>query len=408
MRVSTDMTFTAVARCTALIATLLFTVLVTVPARAQGALSFDEQLGSVQGWRVGYSKGLAGCFASASFTDGTSIWIGYGVKLQFYIAFTNAKWRNIETGKTYQLTAVPRNYRRWNGSFLGFERAGERGVIISNLKQNFLLDFARAPGMALNAGRTQLAQLSLAGSRVALTRVLDCQRDRSVQANADANANSAKAARPELPKTRKAGSGTGFFVTASGHVLTNHHVAGNCSSLTVSQLGQPTQTAKLVASDQRNDLALLSTDLKPAAVPTFRTRARLGENIAVFGFPLAGLLASGGNFTLGNITALAGLADDSTQYQISAPVQPGNSGGPLLDKSGSVIGVVVSKLNVLGVAKQTNDVAQNVNFAIKAATASNFLETNGVTITARDDVEDLAPADLADKAKLFTVKVLCR
>ena len=211
-----------------------------------------------------------------------------------------------------------------------------------------------------------------------------------------------------MPKARKAGSGTGFFVTTGGHVLTNHHVAGNCTSLTVSQLGQPTRPAKLVASDQRNDLALLSTDLKPSAVPTFRTRARLGENIAVFGFPLAGLLASGGNFTLGNITALAGLADDSTQYQISAPVQPGNSGGPLLDKSGSVIGVVVSKLNVLGVAKQTNDVAQNVNFAIKAATAANFLETNGVAITARDDVKDLDPADLADKAKLFTVKVLCQ
>jgi S1-C subfamily serine protease len=73
----------------------------------------------------------------------------------------------------------------------------------------------------------------------------------------------------------------------------------------------------------------------------------------VYGFPLTGALASGGNVTTGNITALAGLGDDSRFLQISAPVQPGNSGGPLLDRNGSVVGIVVSKLNALGVASRT-------------------------------------------------------
>ncbi len=101
---------------------------------------------------------------------------------------------------------------------------------------------------------------------------------------------------------------------------------------------------------------------------------RQGEDIVVYGFPLPGVLSSGGNVSTGNVTALTGLGDDSRFLQISAPVQPGNGGGPLLDRSGNVVGVVVSKLNALSVASATGDVPQNVNFAIKASVALAFLE----------------------------------
>jgi serine protease Do len=134
----------------------------------------------------------------------------------------------------------------------------------------------------------------------------------------------------------------------------------------------------------------------------------LGEGVAVFGFPLSGLLATSGNFTLGNITALAGLLDDSRMMQLSAPVQPGNSGGPVLDQSGNIVGVVVSKLNVLSVAARTNDLAQNVNFAIKTTIALNFLEANGVTPLKSGPGQTLVPADLADKARSFSVFVECQ
>jgi serine protease Do len=95
-----------------------------------------------------------------------------------------------------------------------------------------------------------------------------------------------------------------------------------------------------MAHDAANDLALIKVEMHTTAFASFRSGVRLGEGVAVFGFPLAGLLARSGNFTLGNVTAVAGLGDDTRILQISAPVQPGNSGGPLLDYSGNVVGVI--------------------------------------------------------------------
>ena len=97
-----------------------------------------------------------------------------------------------------------------------------------------------------------------------------------------------------------------------------------------------------------------------------------------FGYPLSQVLATSGNFTAGIVTALAGIGDDSRFYQISAPVQPGASGGPLLDENGNLIGVVSSKLNFLSEIKNAGDIPQNVNFAIKASVVANFLQDNAV------------------------------
>jgi len=157
------------------------------------------------------------------------------------------------------------------------------------------------------------------------------------------------------PETEATSSGTGFFVFLPGYVLTNRHVIDGCRTATVSRPGYPTSDARIIAVDATNDLALLTTSLGKKMVPPFRIGVRVGESIFVYGFPLAGLLSSSGNFTVGNITSVAGLGDDSRILQISAPVQPGNSGGPLLDKSGNVVGIVVSKLNALRLAQVTDD-----------------------------------------------------
>ena len=93
--------------------------------------------------------------------------------------------------------------------------------------------------------------------------------------------------------------------------------------------------------------------------------------------------------------------------QISAPVQPGNSGGPLIDKFGNVVGVVVSKLNALNVAAATNDIPQNVNFAIKSSIAINFLESNNLSRTTDIKTRELPPEAIAELAKMFTVRVIC-
>jgi S1-C subfamily serine protease len=151
----------------------------------------------------------------------------------------------------------------------------------------------------------------------------------------------------------------------------------------------------------------LKIETKPEVSAALRTGVRIGESVSAFGFPLAGLLATGGNFTTGNVSAVAGLGNDTRFLQISAPVQPGNSGGPLLDQSGNVVGVVASKLNVLRLATATNDVAQNVNFAIKTSVLTNFLEANGVNFTIAASGQPMQSADIAERAKDMSVLIVC-
>jgi S1-C subfamily serine protease len=208
------------------------------------------------------------------------------------------------------------------------------------------------------------------------------------------------------PETQ-ASSGTGFFVTSDGKALTNAHVVQGCRDIGVVSDGQ-NHPAKVLARDERNDLALIATDLHPVQAVSWRLQVRQGEDIVVYGFPLLGALASGGNVTTGNVTALAGLADDSRYLQISAPVQPGNSGGPLVDRNGSVVGVIVSKLNALSVASVIGDIPQNVNFAIKASVAAAFLDAQRVAHAENAGDAALATPDIAERAQSFTVKILCR
>ncbi|MGE5512075.1 MAG: trypsin-like peptidase domain-containing protein [Bacteroidota bacterium] len=233
----------------------------------------------------------------------------------------------------------------------------------------------------------------------------------------DARTSSADAASPKAPSNSTAprskddgaagGTGTGFFVSNTGHILTNAHVVERCSKIEVKRTGDVHTTADVVARDEINDLALLKTSLQGQAPPPFRAGVKVGETVATYGFPLSGLLATTGNFTIGNISATAGLLDDTRMLQVSSPVQPGNSGGPLLDEAGNVVGVVVGKLNAIALASVTKDVAQNVNFAIKASIAINFLEANGMSPETNVKTSPLPSADLAHLARSFTVAIEC-
>ena len=178
---------------------------------------------------------------------------------------------------------------------------------------------------------------------------------------------------------RAVSSGTGFVV-APGRLLTNHHVANGCTEMRVRTSTGTEMTARVTAMDQQRDLALLTVQGDPGPVLSFRSgpNVRRGEGVVTYGFPLAGLLSSGPTLTTGEVSALGGMRDNQTQFQISAPVQPGNSGGPLLDLGGNVMGVVVSKLNAQRIAQSTGDIPQNVNFAVKGTEALEFLRTNGV------------------------------
>jgi serine protease Do len=128
-------------------------------------------------------------------------------------------------------------------------------------------------------------------------------------------------------------------------LITNQHVIAGCSSVDVI-VADGRRTGSVVDADDRIDLALLRvTGIKGASAHIRNPRnVRLGESVMVFGFPLAGALTSSGNFTSGLVSGLRGLRDATGEIQITAPVQPGNSGGPVMDASGLVIGVVQAKL----------------------------------------------------------------
>jgi hypothetical protein len=132
-----------------------------------------------------------------------------------------------------------------------------------------------------------------------------------------------------------------------------------------------------------------------------------GEQVIAYGFPLRGALADEGNLTIGNVSAMRGLNNDPNEIQISAPVQPGNSGGPLLDSSGNVIGVVASKLDALNALVRSGDLPQNVNFAISLPVLKAFLARSGARATESASRLELRPDEVGDRAKSFTYAIEC-
>ncbi len=202
-------------------------------------------------------------------------------------------------------------------------------------------------------------------------------------------------------------SGTGVAI-APGRVLTASHVINRCTAIEAVFEGQrhPAQT---LAQDTKNDLGLLEVKTLPArATPALRRAANNGESVMAAGYPLSGILSRDMIVTTGIVNSLAGLGNNPNQLQISAQVSPGNSGGALIDKSGNLIGIVVSKLDVMRVAATTGDMAQNVNFAVKPELIRLFVEAHGTRMEPVDASLRLESEDLALRARDFTVKIECK
>lgn len=137
-------------------------------------------------------------------------------------------------------------------------------------------------------------------------------------------------------------TGTAFVVTDDGWLLTNAHVVKRCSRIEVKGLGD-SEPPKL---DEINDLAALrvSPDKPMKAVEFRKNPVRLGEDIIALGYPLNGLLSESIKVTTGNVNALAGIANDTRYIQMSTPIQPGSSGGPVVDKEGLLLGITTATL----------------------------------------------------------------
>lgn len=203
-------------------------------------------------------------------------------------------------------------------------------------------------------------------------------------------------------------TGSGFYVSTNGDLITNNHVIRGCDDAVVVKRG----TARIVARDVRNDLALLHLVTRPDPGTTrpvaFRsTPMQLGETAYVLGYPYAGTLDNGVNFTSGMISSSAGMSNDATQFQFTAPVQPGSSGGPVLDQGGNLIGVVVARMNDVASLEKNGSVPQNVNFGIKGEVAASFLRANGVTPAMAADAPAEPATQVATTGSASTAQIVC-
>jgi S1-C subfamily serine protease len=197
-------------------------------------------------------------------------------------------------------------------------------------------------------------------------------------------------------------TGSGFYI-AKNRFVTNNHVIEGCLKLLVDD-----QPVSVVAFDEAADLALLDTPVtNVASVASIRsTRPRLGEDAIAVGFPLSTTLG-GINISRGNISSLSGIGGRTSHLQFTAPTQPGNSGGPLLDETGSLIGVVVSKLSWQYGLKSSGQLPENVNFAVSASALKEFLSAYSIPYTEVRTGSKKSLPDVSDEALGFTRIVKC-
>ncbi len=182
---------------------------------------------------------------------------------------------------------------------------------------------------------------------------------------------------PEASASKKLHkSGTGFFVDPAGYLVTCYHVIEGATRIQVTTK-RGTIPAQVVKVDSTNDVALLKVSgTFPALAVSHSRTAKLGDPVVALGYPNVGVQGKELKLTRGEINSLAGIKDDSRYFQMSAPVQPGNSGGPLLDRSGNVIGLVTLRLNDWRLLWATGAVPQNVNYSLKSAYLLELLQNS--------------------------------
>jgi S1-C subfamily serine protease len=203
---------------------------------------------------------------------------------------------------------------------------------------------------------------------------------------------------PDSEKLRAIGSG--FFVTRDGYLLTNFHVVKDAERIEV-QYKKQVFRASVIVTDKNDDLAVLKVEGGSFAALAISARdsVTLGQEVFTIGFPNIEMQGVEPKYTDGRISSLTGMQDDETEYQISVPVQPGNSGGPLCDANGQVVGVVVARLNDMAVMQISGVVPQNVNYAVKARPVRQLLRNvKGLDLIAAQGQKPADPIKTVESA----------
>ncbi len=204
---------------------------------------------------------------------------------------------------------------------------------------------------------------------------------------------------PNDNKIVAASSGTGFYVSNTGHIITNHHVVDGCNKIKLTYKGKEI-SADVLAVDKMNDLAILKADIIPSKVYSVATEdASLLEDIIVAGYPLGKKVSAAIKTSKGSVTALAGLGDNYSEFQTDAALNQGNSGGPIMNQKGNVVGVAVADYG------KTAGV-ESFNFGIKSSTLKTFANSNGLKFLPPNN-RDLSNKDLGQLITEATIYLEC-
>jgi len=196
-----------------------------------------------------------------------------------------------------------------------------------------------------------------------------------------------------------ASSGTGFFISKSGYIITNQHVVDNCSSVKVNFDGKEYNT-QIISTDKMNDLAIIKADMSPVKVFSVETEdASLLEDVIIAGYPLGKKVSASIKTSKGSVTALAGYGDNFSEFQTDAAMNKGNSGGPIINQKGNIVGVAVA-------AYGKKQGVESFNFGIKASTLKTFVTSNGLEFLPSNKKE-LSNKDLGNLITDATVYLEC-
>ena len=203
---------------------------------------------------------------------------------------------------------------------------------------------------------------------------------------------------PDDNKVVPAGSGSGFFVSSKGHIITNHHVIDGCNTTKVSFKGNQID-AKILAVDKMNDIAILKINIKPESIfPISNEDVSLLEDVVVAGYPKGKKISSAIKTHKGVVTALAGAGDNYSNFQTDATINAGNSGGPIVNQKGNIVGIAVQTWVEEGV--------QGIHFGIKSSTLKTFASSNSLKFLPPNN-EDLTNKQLGELITEATVYLEC-
>ena len=392
----------------------LFVQLATIPSASAKGPYGNIHVGN---WRGGAftddnTGAFSHCAATTAYGNGIILIVGLNAGNSWLLGFASPNF-HLKQGETVPIDLT------FDGQAEArlFATANSAIMATAILPPNVARTFQKASLMVAVSGSTAL-NFNLTSTRPLLAVLASCVstvKAGGINSAGDFSAPKAVAAKADAPNSAKSTkteghSGTGFVISASGHIITNHHVIDGCiGDIKGNLTGQAASTLRVVNSDPTSDLALLQ-----GPAESFKTFARIrdrtihsGDSVVAIGFPFHGLLSSDFTVTTGIVSSLSGMLNDTSRLQISAAIQPGNSGGPLLDTSGDIVGMVSAKLDALRIARYTGSIPENISFAIKTGAIRDFLDNSVVPYETAAPGTELKTADIAANARAYTLLISC-